>query len=187
MVYGAKAELALNRATEALLHTNPDLTVCIQRDRADGLSDAQCSRRAKVTLLDWSPFDHTAYLDADTTVYQDISAGFEMLADGFDLVLTASNNQGDELLWHVGKDDKATTLEAVRNCEPLQLQAGVLFVARNAHTEALWHAWRGEWERFGNQDQGALLRALARVPVRLWILGRAWNGGAIVGHHFGAC
>lgn len=189
MVYGAKAEIALNRAVECLSHSNPGLPAHVMRDRVDGLTDVQQSRRAKVTLLDWSPFEQAAYMDADTASYQDITTGFDMLDDGFDLILCASNNQGDELLWHVGQDDKASTLEAVRNCEPLQLQAGVFFVARNTRTQALWRAWRDEWERFGNQDQGALLRALARVPVRMWLLGHPWNSsaGAIIGHHFGAC
>lgn len=189
VVYGDKAEIALRRATECLMQSNPGLPVCVQRDRVTGLTDVQQSRRAKVTLLDWSPFDHTVYLDADTTVYQDIGAGFEMLADGFDLVLCASGNQGADLLWHVGQDDKTATLAAVRNPEPLQLQAGVLFVTRNPRTTALFRAWRDEWEQGRGQDQGALLRALARVPVRVWLLGHPWNSsaGSIIGHHFGAC
>jgi len=41
VVYGAKAEIALNRATETLAHTNPGLPTCVMRDRNDGLTDVQ--------------------------------------------------------------------------------------------------------------------------------------------------
>jgi len=46
---------------------------------------------------------------------------------------------------------------------------------------------RAEWLRFRDQDQAALLRALAIAPVRAWLVGHPWNGGALVDHRFGAC
>lgn len=185
VVYGDAAEIALNRAALALSEVCPALPVTVHRERVPGYTDMQQSRHAKVTMLDWSPYQYTAYLDADTQVYQDISAGFEALENGFDLAITPSQNQGERMLWHCGERDKAETLTAV-GAESLQLQAGVMFVARNARTRALFDGWRAEWEKYRDQDQGALLRALYQCPVKVWLLGQPWNGGAVCAHHWGS-
>lgn len=195
VVYGEKAEQAVLRAQEALAYQCPALPTFIMRTSAvdgplnaalmAGFTPVQRSRFAKLTLLFWSPFEQTAYLDADTLVYQDITAGFDLLSDGWDMAMAPSQNQDeDNLLWHIGEDDKRLTLDTL-TYDPLQLQAGVMFVARNDRTAALFAAWREEWARFRNQDQGALLRALQRAPVKVWLLGRCWNGGAVIGHRFG--
>jgi hypothetical protein len=88
------------------------------------------------------------------------------------------------MLWHVGKADKALTL-GCWPCWPLQLQGGVMFFRRSKAVERFFKAWREEWLVYEDQDQGALLRALARARLKVWLLGRPWNGGAVVGHLFG--
>lgn len=145
----------------------------------------QQSRYAKVTLLDWTPFDYSCYLDADTQVYGDLQVGFDILADGWDMVITPSENQGDGWLWHIPDSERQKTKWELGE-QFTQLQAGVFFVAKNARTRALWVAWRAEWLRYEGQDQGALLRAFYQYPVKVWLLGRPWNGGAVIGHHFGS-
>ena len=126
------------------------------------------------------------YLDADTRVRGDLSAGFAALEAGWDVALCASEHQdGDDLMWHVGPKERETTLDELVNPFPLALQAGVMFVNRCPRTTKLFQAWRDEWLRWGGPDQAALLRAMRRVPVRAWQLGRPWNGGALVEHKFG--
>jgi len=186
VAYGEQTAISERRASEALDHICPDLPVHVHRERTGQLTDMAESRYAKVTMLDWTPFDHTAYLDADTQVYQPIDAGFQMLRDGWDMAITVDQNQTEhEWLWHCGGADREFTLLALRY-QALQLQAGIFFIAKNERTEALWRAWKFEWEVYRNQDQGALLRALSRHPIKIWLLGRPWNSGAIIGHHFGA-
>ena len=186
VAYGEQVGISERRAREALVHICPDLPVHIRRDRTGQSNDSAESRYAKVTLLDWTPFDYTAYLDADTQVIQPIDAGFQMLEDGWDMVITVDQNQSEHnWLWHCGEEDKAYTLTRL-GYQALQLQAGVFFVAKNERTEALWRMWALEWAVYGNQDQGALLRALQQVSVKVWLLGRPWNGGAVISHHFGA-
>jgi len=148
--------------------------------------NVQNSRYAKVTMLDWSPFDYMLYLDADTQVYGDVSMGFDMLARGFDLVIAPSANQLERnWLGHCGEKDQRSTRRSV-GFQALQLQAGVFFAAKNARTKALWRAWHAEWLKHEGQDQGALLRAFYKHPVKVWLLGQPFNGGAAIGHHWGA-
>ena len=68
----------------------------------------------------------------------------------------------------------------------LQLQGGMMFWRKNERTRAFFQAWREEWERWKGQDQAALLRALHRTPLKLWLLSNEWNGGSLIEHRYGA-
>lgn len=145
-------------------------------------SQDKVARSVKVRLDQLSPFDETIYLDADTRVRGDLSFMFNALDDGFDLVIAPSSMQADRALWHVDTDERETTFDEM-GFTPVQYQAGVLAFKRSA--APFFAAWREEWARFGGQDQAAFLRALQRVPVKLHIVGQAYNGGALVAHLHG--
>jgi len=185
VAYGERATSAAQLCRESLAAACPALPALIYSERVGGLTDEQESRRAKVTMLRWTPYRQTLYLDADTIVCQNVNAGFAMLEDGADVVIAPSTNQGDTWLWHVGAEERAATREAL-GFQALQLQAGVLFVQRNRRTRLLWHRWEREWAAYQEQDQAAFLRALHEAPVRLWLLGQAWNGGGVISHRWGA-
>lgn len=153
---------------------------------APGMTNAQASRWAKVNLDNLSPYDQTLYLDADTRAQADLSAGFDMLDDGFDLVISPSPNQGEDCLWHIEEPERQRTIDDLGYL-PLQLQAGLFFFRKSPEMLAFFEAWREEWELYRNQDQAAFLRALKHCPLKIWLLGRPWNGGALVQHKFGAC
>lgn len=106
------------------------------------------------------------------------------MQDGHDMAMAISSNQGGECLWHVDKRERDKTLLELGR-EPLQLQAGVMFFRKTKRTNKLFATWKSEWLRWKGQDQAALLRALQQVPVKLHLLGRPWNGGAVVAHLFG--
>lgn len=143
----------------------------------------QASRWAKVNLDQLVPWTDACYLDADTRVNADVSEIFAILDDGWDWVMVPSQNQGADSLWHLSAEEReATIAEALA---PLQLQAGVFWFRRNERTELLFTEWRKEWQRWEGQDQGAFLRALSKAPVRMWLLGFPWNGGAAIRHLFG--
>jgi hypothetical protein len=59
--------------------------------------------------------------------------------------------------------------------EMVQFNGGVLAFRRNERTAAFFRAWHEEWQRWGKRDQAALLRALWRCPVRLFVVGNQWN------------
>jgi hypothetical protein len=130
-------------------------------------------RWAKVRLDLLSPFGDTLFLDADTRVYADIGIGFEIIP------------QDGDVLNHLSEMERLYTLTEVPY--PLQLNSGVMWFRKTERVKALFSEWRREWARFKDKDQGALVRALPRCPVKIWLLGRPFNGGAIIGHRFGAC
>src|SRR3990167_3553190 len=142
-------------------------------------------RWAKLNLNLLTTYKLTAYIDADAWPMADISAGFELVADGWDMAMTASTNQGRDLFWHIKEKERAITL-AELSYDVLGLQAGVIFIGKSQNTARLFAAWRCEWLRWKDQDQAALMRALATVPARVWMLGKSWNGGSGISHRWGA-
>jgi hypothetical protein len=146
------------------------------------------ARWAKLNLDQLSPYEYTLYIDADTRVHGNVTVGFDILADGWDLAIAPSHRQGCDCLGHLLADDRQRTFETVGCQEPLNLQAGVFFFRKGEPVHKLFKVWRACWSAFEDQDQGALLRALARAPVRAWMLSNEWNGqrGKIVEHRFGA-
>jgi len=192
VAFGAKARAAVQRAANGLRRYNPDIPLTVIGDTPPDGVDCNFvtfatpgfgARWAKLNLLDLTPYDFTLYLDADTEPLGDLHVGFQILADGYDLAIAPSINQDGDVLAHIDNPERAYTLERV--FLPLQLQAGVLFIARNAITVSLLAHWQEEWQRYAQHDQAALLRALETAPARIWLLGRAWNGGELIAHHFG--
>ena len=136
------------------------------------------ARKAKVNLDTLSPFERTLYMDADCRVVTDeIGVGFDMLADGWQFVITLNAHQGDEVLWQVGYDERRETFAMFGTQEILALGGGVFWFAKCAEVTAFFATWREEWGLYHDQDQAALLRALRQSPVRVWVMGRAFNGG----------
>lgn len=142
------------------------------------------ARAIKTRILDHAPYDQVLHMDADTWVYGDFTPGFDILDDGFDFVIVPSTNQENQIFWHVGEVERFRMKEDM-GVDPLQLQGGMWFVARNERTLAFFAAWNEEWAKWRGKDQAALVRALFRAPMRVWLLGHPWNGGAMMGHRFG--
>jgi hypothetical protein len=142
------------------------------------------ARWAKLNINNCISYDSFLYLDADTLVYGDLSIGWDILADGWDAAIAYSSKQDDERLWHVEEEERNITYEELGNPLPLVMQGGMMFANRR-RVDGLFRCWREEWSRFKRADQAALLRALHRSPVRLWVLGRDWNGGNLISHQYG--
>jgi len=141
------------------------------------------ARWAKLNVNLLAPWDRFLYLDADTRPRGDLSAGFDILDDSWDLAITASEHQEKDWLWQAGEAERALTQVDIPRA--LSLQGGVFYCTKNERTGAFFSAFREEWQRFRGVDQAALIRALHRAPVKVWLLGRPWNGGELVAHDFG--
>lgn len=192
VAYGSKALLEARLSAESLAMVHREWPVTVISDHEVGW--APCiewedrgtpGRWAKVNLDQLSPFEHTLFLDADTRVYGDLWIGFNLLERGWDMVMVASIPQGGEILGHLTDQERAATLAECR-IEPLQLNTGVMWFRKSQRVQMLFREWRNEWERFKDKDQGALLRALEHYKLRIALLGRPFNGGAVVAHRFGA-
>lgn len=192
VAYGTSARREATALLHSLQQQHPELPVAVVSDAPLGewphiaAPDADPGARlAKLSLDALSPWDATLYLDADTRVRGDIMAGFDVLADGWEMVIAPSGRQGIDALGNCDEEERARTFAAVGTSDALGLQAGVLWFRRCPPVADLFSAWVEEWMVGRGMDQGALLRALQRVPVRLWLLGRPFNGGAVVEHRFG--
>jgi len=191
IAYGERAQQEAMASIETLRGWHGDLPVVVIGEAVKGAKHIPFAQRdrigrwAKVNLDLLAPWEQTLYLDADTRVRQSIMAGFEMLADGWELVMVPSGNQGTDWLWHVGEEERRETILST-GIRAVQLQAGMMFFRQCEAVKRLFAQWRTEWERHQGQDQGALLRAIYQCPVKAWLLGKCWNGGAIIEHRFGA-
>ena len=186
VAYGNQTQRETEQSIATLREYHKDLPVVIHKNKYENLSDAQSARWAKINLDLLSPFENSLYLDADTRIRGDLSAGFEILEDGYDLVMSFSDHQDGDCLWHVDKKEQDYTIEQIGYL-PLQLQCGVMFMRKSPEINRLFEQWRSEWRYFCDQDQAAFLRALHQAPIRLWMLGRPWNGGAVINHLYGRC
>ena len=183
VVYVAIGDNALSEAKLSIKSLNRynDLPVTIIDDFDN---PGKGARWAKLNIDRLVDYDRVLYLDADTRVHGDITNVFKIL-DDWDLAIAASEYQGVEVFRHIKFGERLQTVREV-GYVPLQLQAGVMFFHRQRCTK-LFEAWRQEWQRWQDQDQAALARALSKQPVRVWLLGREWNGGGLIEHLFGRC
>lgn len=186
IVYGDNARREMGASRESVKrHSHIPVHIISDAPQVD-----TGARWQKVNLDTLSPYDETVYLDADTRAHGKLAPLFDILTDGWDMALSPSTAQGGEWLWHLPLDERNAT-QAALGFVALQLQAGVLAFRKTDAVLALFDAWRSEWGKWRGQDQGALLRALYAVPVRLWLLGYLWNkpspasGGCAIEHCFG--
>jgi hypothetical protein len=169
VAYGFKA------TTEAIvsiktLRDHNDIPIIIISDRPElEIANARIiqfddtsrgARWAKLNIDLLADYDNIVYLDADTRIHQPLTSAIEMLSD-WDLIMAASENQGVGVMKHIKPAERELTRIEIDNPHPLQLQAGVMFFNRQRCAK-LFEAWRQEWQRFKDQDQAALLRALYR-------------------------
>lgn len=140
-------------------------------------------RLAKLSLDLLVPFSAFCYLDADTRPAVKLDVGFDALRDGFDLVICPSS--AEEFLWRVGEAERDETAALYQTTALTVLQGGVWWARKSPDVARFFAAWREEWARYRDQDQGALLRALHRVPLKVWLLSRDWNGGRLIAHLHG--
>src|SRR5512139_1458665 len=113
VVYGDKAEQEYAGALQALKVSGNEYDITKIGLDLGAVSSKQASRFAKTKLLSLVDYDRVCYLDADTRVRESLRVGFEILSDGYDMVMIPSANQGQEAFWHVGEPERQTTLEQV--------------------------------------------------------------------------
>lgn len=193
VAYGEPAKREARYSAQSLAEHHPRWPVAV-------ISDERClwaqwiewpnlgtpGRWAKVNLDRLTPFNHTLFLDADTRVYDKLDIGFDALEAGWEFVMVGSMRQGDTIFSLLLESERRRTVYELP-LDPYQLNTGVIWFRKTRRVTRLFAEWRRQWKRWKHRDQAALVRALALRPVSMFLLGRPYNGGAIVAHRFGAC
>jgi hypothetical protein len=166
----------------------PDVPICLCAASPLGIEDVFVrqpdsdigGRRAKLKVYELAPaeWQTVLYLDADTEVTTPVYQLFKWAESGWDMVICKDISPNDVLgrIQHkVIPPEAQETQRIVGTWDVLQLNGGVWAFQRNAETAAFFRAWRAEWERWAQRDQGALIRALYSHPLRMLVLGNEWN------------
>lgn len=135
-------------------------------------------RQAKLAVYRETDWEYTLYLDADTECVESVEFVYGLLADGWEAVICRDMDK-----YHVARmmkrpdnqEEYEYTMDTIGTGEVMQYNGGVFAFRRCENVERFFNLWNAEWRRYGARDQGALLRALHRNPVRLFVLGNEWN------------
>lgn len=191
VAFGANAAQEATVSAKTLKEHNPRLGIKILKELDGlpaGLSGGQQAHLAKASADAWSPFEPTLLIDADTRVKGDLTFGFRVLKEGWEVVMVPSvPDHSGRVLWHLKEPERQMTFQMLGTWRHVMLNTGLIFFRKTPNVRRLFQVWREEWFRFKDRDQGALLRALRHCPVYLWLLGKPYNStdGEIVEHLFG--
>lgn len=197
IAYGESARAQARESIRSLWRHAPGLPVAVVSDTPPDMGGVEHiyhpeadrgARTQKTQMYTLSPYVRTLYLDADTEVLADPSAGFRQL-DLVDLVIgqDVCRNFVDNRWPHLDPAEVDATIQELGGVHRMYFNSGVIYFRRGARVEAMMAAWHEEWMRFGRHDQMALLRAIHRYPVRILPMREAWNthrrGQAVFVYH----
>lgn len=167
----------------------PEIPICLVAAKPIGNEDVFVEvddsdiggRRAKLNVYNYVPDDWESvlYMDADTEVTSpDIRYYFELIESGWEFVICKDPNQRDTM--HSFKrannaPELAQTEKEIGTLNILQFNGGVWAFAKKPEVAEFFSDWVSEWERWGMRDQGALVRAMYKNPLRVYVLGNEWN------------
>lgn len=188
VAFGEPARNCAIGAIESIKKFLPDIPVALASDRPLGLEDVFIQmpdvdiggRAAKIQIYDKAPkeWQYIAYLDADTEIVASENLLWEVLEDGWDMVICKNPGRfavASAMRRSDNADECDETYRKIGTEEVLQLNGGVFAFQRNSRTKAFFRTWYKEWQRYGKRDQAALLRALWMHPIKLYVLGGEWN------------
>jgi len=137
-------------------------------------------RAAKVRIDELAPKDWTyvCYLDCDTEIIAPVDFLWQGVEDGWDLVICKNPSRfhvAREMRRSDNKDECEATFQQTGTDELIQLNGGVFCFQRNERTRAFFANWYEEWKKYGKRDQAALLRALWKHPLKVYVLGNEFN------------
>lgn len=130
--------------------------------------------RVKPIITEYSPFDRTLYVDADSQFITSPAEGFELL-DRWDFIIAESQTR-DLINGNGHSEELAFTAEMLGTPHHLYHNSGMIFWKKNERTDELFRLWTEEWLRFPHWDeQVALLRALFRSEALFLTVPYIWN------------
>ena len=131
------------------------------------------SRRLKTQLNTYSPYGETLFLDADILPIGDLTDLWAYL-DGADMAMAADRMAEIGRCDHVAPEEINFTLAQLAP-ETRHFNSGVVLWRRTVAIDDLFTAWQHEWQRFGQQDQLALARAIDLTQTSVVQLPYSYN------------
>jgi len=188
VAFGDPARTCALRMMKSAKKHMPEIPICLCSDRKIGPEDVLIvepdsdigGRRAKLKAYELSPaeWEHVLYLDADTEVVGDIRFYFQLIADGWEFVICKDPHLMDTMHSFRRSNNLAELHEIEQELytlNTLQYNGGVWAFGRNKRVASFFARWRAEWEKHAQRDQGALIRAMYRDPLKVLVLGNEWN------------
>jgi hypothetical protein len=189
VAFGDPARSCAHRLMQTIHHHLPEVPVMFCSDKPLGMEDFFVfqpdsdigGRKAKLMAYELTPPEWRSilYLDADTEVTSgDVGFFFELIEDGWELAICKDPMREDvaQLPRHTYNPAEVTAMEeGLSTLHMLMLNGGVWAFGRSERVKAFFTRWRQEWQRYGQRDQGALLRALYAEPLKVYVLGNEWN------------
>jgi hypothetical protein len=174
LVWGNKAETAVNRSIRSLKEFHPEMDYDVRRLAPD--TNEWSGLLEKSNMMDFSPFDETLFLDADTMLLDRLDFGFDQ-ALRFGLACCICECPWSRRYRGLPKDDG------------VEYNTGVLFFTRSA--EPLFRRWktlssvvdsgifflgpRGERGLMPYNDQGSFAKAIREWERTPCVLPMNWN------------
>jgi hypothetical protein len=140
---------------------------------SERLPNGMESRLIKTSLLQFTPFEQTLYLDADVLPIQPIAPIWDFLAQG-NMALAVDVRPTISECDHVAKEEREYTLQRC-SAATVQLNGGVMLWRNTSEVRSLFAAWKHEWLQFKRQDQLALVRAIQTTQTRVVELPEVYN------------
>jgi hypothetical protein len=188
VAFGEPSRKCAARLLTSIKQHMPDIPICLCAAAKIGPEDVFVQqpdsdiggRRAKLKAYELAPAEWAAvlYLDADTEVVAPIYQFFEWIEAGWELVITKDPHLMDTLHAFERRNNKKELFDMqreVHTLHTLQWNGGVWAFARNPRVASFFQRWQAEWEVHAQRDQGALVRAMYRDPLRVLTLGNEWN------------
>ncbi len=188
VAFGEQARRCAVRLIKSFKKYMPNVPVALAAETPLGLEDVFIKtpdkdiggRGAKLRACAATPkaWQYVLYMDADTEVVSDLSPLFQMLNDGWELVICKDMHKYHTVDMMLRPDNAAEfhlTKELLGTGDLMQYNGGLVGFRRNQRVHDFFEKWLYEWRRFAKRDQGALLRALYFKPLRLMVLPNHWN------------
>lgn len=137
-------------------------------------------RQAKLAVDDLAPksWQYILYLDADQEVMEPLDFIFDLLQSGWEFVICRDMHERYWLRMMQRGDNKIEydfTVKQVGTDRVHQYNGGMFAFRRCERTKRFFNLWNEEYRKWLGRDQGALIRALYRHPLRLFMLNNQWN------------
>jgi hypothetical protein len=133
------------------------------------------------TQINQYAFDTTLFLDADTLPIASIRPIWRELRFGkFCLCLDIHRQVRDLVKMHLFDRERCRPeyfqMEELGLMRRPLYSSGVMLFQRTVAADRLFEAWHEEWTHFRQEDQLALVRAIARTGITVHLLTGRWNG-----------